>query len=144
VGENEKNFDKFKKFFRELKDGCIYSWKEISKIHKSRNGIYQRKGHLISLLTDFGRINPCYPDVKYEKNKILYTGAGRRGNQKLDIFNQALMNAINSGHAVPLFCKEQVGHWRFLGFWRVTKAEYVFDKKQQRMIWRFLLEKSEL
>ncbi|GIU82837.1 MAG: hypothetical protein D6687_05060 [Acidobacteria bacterium] len=143
MAKNEKFFNKYEKNFKDLKEGIVFSWSEVSKIHRTRNGIYQKDGRLISLLTDFGKINRCYPDV-YEEGKILYTGAGRRGNQKLDIFNQALLNAIESRHAVPLFCKLSVGRWKFLGFWKVVKADYVFDERQKRMVWKFLLEKAEL
>ncbi|HEY0658368.1 MAG TPA: hypothetical protein VGD05_07835, partial [Pyrinomonadaceae bacterium] len=70
--------------------GWILSWNEVSEIHKIRNGIYQRNGQVISLLTDFGLINRCYPDITGETaDTIFYTGAGRRGDQKLDSFNQA-------------------------------------------------------
>ena len=41
----------------EITVGDIFSWDDVGKIHKTRNGIYQRDGRLISLLTDFGRIN---------------------------------------------------------------------------------------
>ena len=124
------------------KIGDIFSWEEVSEIHKIRNGIYQRNGKLISLLTDFGRINPCYPDYHgASRDTIFYTGAGRRGDQKLDSFNQALFNAIETRHKVPLFNKLAVGRWQFLGFWRVTGGKYIFDEKQDRMIWKFTLEK---
>lgn len=125
------------------KIGDIFSWEEVSEIHKIRNGIYQRNGRLISLLTDFGRINPCYPDYHgASRDTIFYTGAGRRGDQKLDSFNQALFNAIESRHKVPLFNKLAVGRWQFLGFWRVTDGKYIFDEKQDRMIWKFTLKRS--
>ncbi len=121
----------------------IYSWNEINKIHRVRHGIYQRSGRLISLLTDFGVINPCYPDTRGEtQNTIFYTGAGRRGDQKLDSFNRAMFNAVESKHAVPLFNKLAVGRWEFMGFWRVVKGEYVYDDGQQRMIWKFSLERK--
>lgn len=120
----------------------IYSWNEINKIHKVRHGIYQRSGKVISLLTDFGVINPCYPDTRGETpDTIFYTGAGRRGDQKLDSFNQAMFNAVESKHAVPLFNKLAVGRWEFTGFWRVTRGEYVFDEARKRMIWRFTLNR---
>src|SRR3954464_3171486 len=98
----------------------VYTWSEISQIHKTRNGIYQRNGRLISLLTDFGRINPCYPDVHGDKLRrtIFYTGSGRRGDQKLDAANRALLNAIKSKLSVPLFNKLAVGRWEFTGYWR--------------------------
>jgi len=121
----------------------IYSWNEISRIHRVRHGIYQRNGELISLLTDFGKINPCYPDIHGETtDTIFYTGAGRRGDQQLDSFNQAMFNAIESKHAVPLFNKLAVGRWEFMGFWRVTEGVYVYDEAQTRMIWKFTLERS--
>lgn len=127
------------------KVGDIFSWEQVSEIHKIRNGIYQRNGRLISLLTDFGRINPCYPDFRGRRQEtIFYTGAGRRGDQKLDSFNQALFNAIESRHAVPLFNKLAVGRWQFLGFWHVTEGKYVFDEKQKRMTWKFTLQKDAL
>ena len=122
----------------------IISWTEVSEIHKTRNGIYQRGGRLISLLTDFGRINPCYPDFQVNaQNTIFYTGAGRRGDQKLDSFNRAMFDAIETEHAVPLFNKLAVGRWKFLGFWHVTEGEYIFDETQKRMIWKFKIVKSE-
>jgi hypothetical protein len=121
--------------------GAVYSWAEINQIHRTRNGIYQKNERLISLLTDFGRINPCYPDrISDDGNGISYTGNGRRGDQALNPANRALLAAIESGHSVPLFNKLAIGQWRFEGFWRVTSSEYVFDEKGQRMIWRFTLQ----
>jgi hypothetical protein len=124
--------------------GEIFAWKEVSEIHQSRRGIYQRKGKLISLLTDFGKINPCYPDFTgATADEIFYTGAGRRGDQKLDIWNQALLKAIENRVKVPLFCKLKVGRWQFLGFWQVTNAEYIFDQISDRMVWKFRLKRDE-
>jgi hypothetical protein len=121
--------------------GMIFSWNEVSEIHKVRNGIYQRGGRLISLLTDFGKINPCYPDYTGETaDTIFYTGAGRRGDQKLDSFNRAVFNAIKSSRKVPLFNKLSVGRWEFLGFWKITEGKYIFDETQNRMIWLFTLQ----
>ena len=121
--------------------GEIFTWSEIGEIHKVRNGIYQRGGELISLLTDFGRINPCYPDFHGETTEtIFYTGAGRRGDQKLDSFNRAMFNAVESAHTVPLFNKLSVGNWEFLGFWRVLEGKYLYDETQKRMVWKFTLE----
>lgn len=121
----------------------IYSWNEINRIHKVRHGIYQRNGILISLLTDFGLINPCYPDTHGETtDTIFYTGAGRRGDQRLDSFNRAMLNAIESKHAVPLFNKLAIGRWEFSGFWRVTEGVYIYNEAQKRMIWKFTLESS--
>jgi len=128
-----------------LVEGQIISWSEVSQVHKIRNGIYQRNGKLISLLTDFGRINPCYPDVHGQTNHtIFYTGNGRRGDQKLDAQNQALLDAVNSDVDVPLFNKLKPGDWEFMGYWRIVAGSYVFDEKQERMVWRFILEKTEM
>ena len=120
--------------------GQIFSWDQVSQIHKIRHGIYQRNGRLISLLTDFGRINPCYPDVHGKtSNTILYTGNGRRGDQKLDAQNRSLLDAITSEISVPLFNKLAPGKWVFLGHWRVADGLYIFDEKQSRMVWKFTL-----
>ena len=128
-------------FLKSAQIGDIFSWTEVSRIHKIRNGIYQRGGKLISLLTDFGKINPCYPDFHGDtKETIFYTGAGRRGDQKLDSFNQAMFAAIKSNRRVPLFNKLKVGHWQFLGFWQITEGKYIFDEAQNRMIWKFTLK----
>ncbi len=122
--------------------GAIFSWNEVSEVHRVRNGIYQRNGNLISLLTDFGKINPCYPDSSGETDDtIFYTGAGRRGDQKLDSFNSAMFNAIETKHSVPLFNKLTVGRWQFLGFWTVTEGKYIFNEEQKRMIWKFTLKR---
>jgi hypothetical protein len=135
--ENEQNF-------LTLLAGEIFSWNEVLEIHKIRNGVYQKNGKLISLLTDFGRINPCYPDIHgASPDTIFYTGAGRRGDQRLDSFNRAMFNAIETKHAVPLFNKLSVGRWQFLGFWRVASGKYIFDEAQDRMIWKFTLERSD-
>lgn len=124
-----------------FKRGEIYSWAEINKIHRVRMGIYQKNGVLISLLTDFGLINPCYPD-KSDGDKIHYTGNGRRGNQTLTPANAALLAAIESRHAVPLFNKLKPGAWLFEGHYTVKSGEYVFDETRDRMIWQFILEKT--
>lgn len=132
-------------FLEKARPGDVFSWAEIGEIHKIRNGIYQKGGRLISLLTDFGRINPCYPDFHGagRSDQIFYTGAGRRGDQKLDSFNQAMFNAVRTKHTVPLFNKLKVGHWQFMGLWRVAAGEYVFDAAQERMIWKFTLERDD-
>ena len=122
----------------------ILSWKDVSKIHCIQNGVYQRRGRLISLLTDFGRINPCYPDRQAESpDTILYTGEGRRGDQTLSPGNRALFAAIESGHSVPLFNKLAVGRWQHMGFWRVLAGSHIFDEKENRMLWLFTLKKME-
>jgi len=131
---------------KEVCIGDIFSWGEVSEIHKTRHGIYQRNEHLISLLTDFGKINACYPDFHGDStDTIFYTGAGRRGDQKLDSFNRAMFNAIKSKHAVPLFNKQSVGHFpgEFLGFWKVVEGKYIYDETQRRMVWKFTLERNQ-
>ncbi len=139
----EKNSPITKPFFADSDIGKIFSWNEVSAVHKIRNGIYQKNGKLISLLTDFGKINPCYPDFHgNSKEEIFYTGAGRRGNQKLDYSNQALLNAIETEISVPLFCKLSVGKWQFMGFWRVSEGKYIFDKNADRMVWKFKLVRT--
>lgn len=125
---------------KELTIGDILSWNDVSYVHKIRNGIYYRNGRLISLLTDFGRINPCYPDFHGDNRDVIYyTGSGRRGDQKLDAANRAMLDAIETKLSVPLFNKLAVGRWEFTGFWRVTEGKYVFDEERQRMVWRFTL-----
>src|SRR5215218_1976308 len=120
--------------------GTVFTWSEVSEIHKIRNGIYQRGGRLLSLLTDFGRINPCYPDFHGDTADIIhYTGSGRRGDQKLDAANRALLDAAGTELAVPLFNKLAVGRWEFTGFWHVTEGGYIFDPNQNRMVWKFTL-----
>jgi hypothetical protein len=139
---NERNT--FLLNLKETSYGTIFSWNEVSELHRVRNGIYQKNEKLISLLTDFGKINPCYPDFAGdEKNEIFYTGAGRRGDQKLDAPNRSLLNAVESGESVPLFNKLSIGRWEFLGFWKVSEGRYIFDEKNKRMIWQFKLKKSE-
>lgn len=122
--------------------GQVYTWSDVSQIHRVRNGIYHRKGRLISLLTDFGRINPCYPDYHgTSKDTIFYTGSGRHGDQKLDAANRALLDAVGAEFFIPLFNKLSPGRWEFLGYWKVVVGKYVFDEKQNRMLWKFTLQK---
>jgi hypothetical protein len=129
-------------FEQDIHAGDLIPWAFVSAIHRSRNGIYQKNGRLISLLTDFGKINPCYPDFHGEsRDTIHYTGSGRRGNQTLDAANRSLHNAITSGQAVPLFNKLSVNRWEYLGRWVVISGEYVFDESRERMVWRFELRK---
>lgn len=131
-------------FLQNAEIGDVFSWHDVSEIHRIRNGIYQRGGRLVSLLTDFGKINPCYPDFHGDSaDTIFYTGAGRRGDQRLDSFNRALFNAIKSSHAVPLFNKLKVGRWQFLGFWKVLEGKYIFDERQDRMVWLFTLQRVD-
>lgn len=131
-------------FLKNVGIGDVFSWNEVSEVHRTRHGIYQKNGEVISLLTDFGKINACYPDFHGDTtNTIFYTGAGRRGDQKLDSFNRAMFNAVESKYAVPLFNKLAVGRWEFLGFWRVTEGKYIFDEEQNRMIWKFKLARHE-
>jgi hypothetical protein len=123
--------------------GEILMWKHVAETHRSRNGIYQSHGRLVSLLTDFGRINPCYPDFHGDSTDVIhYTGSGRRGDQKLDAANQAMLDAIRSAHAVPLFNKLGVNRWEYLGEWRVTVGDYVRDETRGRMVWKFTLRRE--
>lgn len=122
----------------------ILSWAEVNRTHRIRNGVYQRNERLISLLTDFGRINPCYPDrVAESEDTIYYTGNGRRGDQYLNPGNRALLAAIESGHSVPLFNKLGTGRWQHMGFWRVTAGRQLFDEQENRMLWQFTLKRVE-
>src|SRR5947209_8966515 len=123
----------------------LITWAEVSRTHRVRNGVYQRAGRLVSLLTDFGRINPCYPDrlAEDDPDTIIYTGAGRHGDQHLTPANRALLAAIESGHAVPLFNKLGTGRWQHTGLWRVTHAEHRFDEREGRMLWRFTLKRVQ-
>lgn len=119
------------------------TWAEVSRTHRIQQGVYQREGRLISLLTDFGRINPCYPDRQDEAGtRIYYTGQGRRGDQGLSPANRALLAAIESGHSVPLFNKLAVGRWQHMGFWRIVAARHIYNEQEQRMLWLFTLEKA--
>ncbi|MFL6331708.1 MAG: hypothetical protein ACJ754_00020 [Pyrinomonadaceae bacterium] len=121
----------------------VLTWEEVSRTHRVRNGVYQRGGRLVSLLTDFGRINPCYPDaLSADGETIVYTGEGRHGDQHLSPGNRALLSAVESGHAVPLFNKLGVGRWQLTGHWRVGSAEHRYDETEQRMLWRFTLKRA--
>ncbi|MBA3439238.1 MAG: hypothetical protein H0T92_05150 [Pyrinomonadaceae bacterium] len=124
-------------------DGEILSWTEVNLIHRTRNGIYHRQGQIISLLTDFGRINPCYPDRFNQRNETIhYTGEGRHGDQQLSPGNRSLLAAIEAGHGVPLFNKLAVGRWLHMGLWRVTNGEHRFDEREDRMLWCFTLQRA--
>lgn len=122
---------------------AILTWAEVQRTHRIRNGVYQRGGRLVSLLTDFGQINTCYPDARDagDPDTINYTGAGRRGDQHLSPANRALLSAIETGHAVPLFNKLGTGRWRLTGHWRVVAARHEFDQGENRMLWRFTLRR---
>ena len=143
VDDEGENSDVVRTAGEELRPGEIYSWAEVSRIHRVRNGIYHRDGKLISLLTDFGRLNPCYPDFHVgSRNRIAYTGYGRRGDQSAGPANRALLAAADSAHPVPLFNKLSVGRWEYLGLWTVAGGEYVRDSDQDRMLWKFMLERA--
>lgn len=124
----------------------LLTWAEVHQTHRARHGVYQRANRLISLLTDLGQINACYPDRFADDSRrvMLYTGEGRRGDQALSPGNRALLAAVESCHAVPLFNKLSTGRWQHLGHWRVTHAEHRFDLSEKRMLWRFTLEKQKL
>ena len=120
----------------------VLTWAEVSRTHRIRNGVYQREGRLVSLLTDFGRLNPCYPDeTAPDGETVYYTGEGRHGDQHLTPGNRALLAAVESGHAVPLFNKLGTGRWQHTGFWRVVEARHRFDERERRMLWRFTLKR---
>lgn len=127
----------------DLLPGEVYRWATIAEIHRGRNGIFQSNGRLVSLLTDFGRLSPCYPDFHGENaDEIHYTGSGRRGDQKLDAANQAMHAAIATGHSVPLFNKLGVNRWEYLGRWLVVDGTYIFDGSNNRMVWKFTLKRD--
>jgi len=123
------------------RDDAILTWAEVSRTHRVRHGVYQKDGRLVSLLTDFGRLNPCYPDAAADEDTILYVGHGRHGDQQLTPPNRALLDAVRTGHAVPLFNKLGVGRWQHMGLWRVAAAEHRFDESERRMLWRFTLKR---
>ena len=132
-------------FFTMNDIGGVFTWDDVSEVHRGQNGIYQSRGRLVSLLTDFGRINPCYPDAHgLDSNTINYTGSGRRGDQKLDVRNRALIAAAETQAAVPLFNKLGVNRWQFLGFWTVSEPRYEFNEEQNRMLWKFTLTKRSM
>ncbi len=120
------------------------SWAQVQRTHRVYHGVYHRNGRLISLLTDFGQINPCYPDAHDASGEtIIYTGQGRRGDQSLTPGNRALLAAIESRHAVPLFLKLAPGKWQHTGCWRVRDAAHRYSTEQNRMLWQFTLVREE-
>jgi hypothetical protein len=122
--------------------GEFYTWEQVNQLHRVWIGIYQKNGRVVSLLTDFGKINPCYPDKHGGSGEtIIYTGNGRHGDQKLDPQNRALLNAAGSTTAFPLFNKHAANRWEYLGKWEVLSAKHEFDEKQERMLWRFVLRR---
>ena len=127
-----------------LRAGDLLLWDEVRRTHPVRHGVYQRDGRLVSLLTDFGLINTCYPDrrVAEDPDAIEYVGAGRRGDQHLTPANRALLAAVESGHCVPLFNKLGAGRWQFTGRWRVTNPRHEYDDGERRMLWRFTLRRA--
>lgn len=132
-------------FFKTSDIGRVFTWDEVSEVHRGQNGIYQSRGRLVSLLTDFGKINPCYPDAHGKtKDTINYTGSGRRGDQKLDVRNRALIAAAETQTVVPLFNKRGVNRWQFLGFWTVSEPRYEFNEEQNRMLWKFTLTRRSM
>ncbi len=141
--KSRKKYEVDSTFLQTVSEGNengVLTWSEVNSVHRSRNGIYQKNGELISLLTDFGKISRCYPDITTaDKETIFYTGAGRRGNQKLDVYNRALIDAIRLGISVPLYCKLGVNKWQYLGKWKVVDSEYIFEEINERMVWRFVL-----
>lgn len=119
------------------------SWAQVQQTHRVRHGIYHRAEQVISLLTDFGRHNACYPDAADESgNSIIYTGEGRRGDQKLSPANRALLHAIETAHHFPLFNKLEPGRWQHMGCWRVVEAKHVYEPTEDRMLWRFTLTRG--
>ena len=74
---------------------------------------------------------------------IYYTGNGRRGDQYLNPGNRALLAAIESNHAVPLFNKLGTGRWQHMGFWRVFEGRQIFDEQENRMLWQFTLKRVQ-
>lgn len=119
------------------------SWAQVQQTHHVRNGIYHRDERIISLLTDFGRHNACYPDTTDARDdSIIYTGEGRRGDQKLTPGNRALLGAIESAHTFPLFNKLEPGRWQHMGCWRVVAAKHIYDETEDRMLWRFTLARA--
>ena len=53
------------------------------------------------------------------------------------------LNAIKTGHSVPLFNKLAVNRWQLVGFFTIVDANYVHDERRSRMIWRFTLQRSQ-
>ena len=53
-----------------------------------------------------------------------------------------MLDAIQTGHAVPLYNKLGVNRWEFLGEWRVTAGDYVRDETRERMVWKFTLKRD--
>lgn len=143
VMERRASFDEGGGVVGEVSDDSVLTWAEVNRTHRIRGGVYQSEGRLVSLLTDFGRINPCYPDRQSEAgDSIFYTGEGRRGDQYLSPGNRALLAAIESRHSVPLFNKLSVGRWQHMGYWRVTAGRQIYDETEKRMLWRFTLERE--
>jgi len=93
-------------------------------------------------VTDFGRKNQGNPDFNGQMPEIIhYTGNGRLGDQNLEAFNRALLDAVATDITVPLFNKLSPGRWQFTGHWRVADGFYIFDENQSRMVWKFTLIK---
>ena len=55
---------------------------------------------------------------------------------------RALLDAVDSKVAVPLFNKLAVGRWEFTGFWRICEGKYIYDETRESMVWKFTLRRA--
>ncbi|MGH9948873.1 MAG: hypothetical protein ACRD6X_17000 [Pyrinomonadaceae bacterium] len=53
-----------------------------------------------------------------------------------------MLDAVDTELTIPLFNKLAPGRWEFLGLWSVLDGRYIFDEKQNRMLWKFTLQKQ--
>ena len=128
-------------------------WYESKREVRSVYGEY-RKGILIGgivpaiIFNYVGARRVHYGDrLDYRDGSIDYVGEGKRGDQKLNPRNKALVDASESQSRIRVFldCGDLFKPKRllFAGLWSVSKCEYSFDEDEQRKVFRFRLEPAQ-
>ena len=138
-----------------LKAGQMLSNKDISRIFNvcaqrgiRYSGSLRSKIRHVVLITAFHKTpedlvrNP-YQDRKAD-NKLLYTGEGRRGDQRMQRGNLVLKQQMEKKYPIYVFEKKSPGKYVYLGRYKVLSVQTEIQKDSrgvERKVFLFELRK---
>jgi len=136
----------------------IFSNKEISRVFNvgARRGI-RYSGSLISKVdhvvlimaldkTPQDLVTNPYQDRKMDDNRILYTGEGRLGDQKMTRGNIVLRQQMEENYPIYVFEKKSPGQYTFLGQYKVLSVQKETQRDSEgedRLVFLFELDRLE-
>lgn len=110
-------------------------------MHRTRIGIYQRQEGSCRCSRTLGGSIRAIP-IRMGTRTIPSFIQAMAGGATKNSMRRTAARCDRKGVSVPLFNKLAPGKWQFMGHWQVMDGDYATDEEQDRMVWKFTLQRQ--